>query len=69
MTSFFRIEFFLKGGGYAKSPCGHRGGSSNDHVWPFGGGGGGSKFSKNWPHDLRMTPIMRALDLPIYFVK
>ena len=31
------------------------GGSSNDHVWPFGGEGV-SKFSKNWPHDLRMTP-------------
>ena len=56
VTSFLELIFFKKkGGGYAKSPCGHRGGSSNDHVWPFGGEGV-SKFSKNWPHDLRMTP-------------
>ena len=34
------------------------GGSSNDHVWPFGGEGG-SKISKNWPHGLRMTPKVK----------
>ena len=56
VTSFFRIEFFKKkGGGMQKVHVAIKGGSSNDHVQPFRGEGG-LKFSKNWPHDLRMTP-------------
>ena len=55
-SSVVHNQFSLNSRGEgSKSPCGHKGDSSNDHDWPSRGWG--SNFSKNWPHDLRMTPM------------